>query len=123
MTDGPQQPDLGEEIRKLVSSVQTWTRGVLAEQGLPREHPHELGRTCDWCPLCQFADVVRRDHPEIAEKIADAGAAVSAALRALLEAAGSRSAPVKRDPNRPRPGPGPRVQHIRLDVSDADPGA
>jgi adenine-specific DNA glycosylase len=111
MTEGTEQPNLGDEVRRLLSGVQSWARGVMDEQ----QHVHT--RTCDWCPLCQFVDVVRRENPEVADKLAEAGAAVMGALRAVIDAASSRApSPSPSAAARPRPRPHPpSVQHIALD--------
>ena len=115
MTEDEQRPQAGpaiaEDVRKLIGGVQDWVRSVLPE-------PEQLhtGPDCQWCPLCQFAEVVRGDHPEVAEKITEAGAAFVNAVRAVFDAAGKP--PTRAPATRPRPRPyPPRVEHIRLDDS------
>ena len=118
MTDGAGAPtgegtnSLADEVRKFVSGVQSWARGVADDQ----QHVHT--RTCDWCPLCQFADVVRRENPEVAEKLAEAGTALMSALRVMVDAATASAQSAQPGTARPRPRPSPSVQHIALDDSD-----
>lgn len=99
--EGPSSPIL-EEAAKLAAAVQEWARKNLPE---PTGDPHS---DCQWCPLCQFASVLRGERPEVNEKLAEAGNAIVGALRSLLEpgaAAHRHSGPSA-----------PRVQHI--DLSD-----
>jgi hypothetical protein len=92
-----------EEAAKLAAAVQEWARKNLPE---PTGDPHS---DCQWCPLCQFASVLRGERPEVNEKLTEAGHAIVGALRALLEPG---IPGVHRDSG---PGaPPPRVQHIDL---------
>src|SRR6266567_789263 len=63
---------------------------------------------CTWCPICQLIAILRGDRPEISEKVAEAGASLVAALRAVLDAAAA-------SPPRPPDDAASRVQHINLD--------
>ena len=98
--------EIGSEIAKLVSAVQDWARKALPESSIGHGGPE-----CQWCPICQFVNVVRGESPEVGERVAEAGAAVAAAVRALADAAVSRA---QRAPGE-RPRPAPRVQRIDLD--------
>jgi len=98
--------DLGVEIGKLVTAVQEWARKALPESSIGHGGPE-----CQWCPICQFVNVVRGESPEVGERVAEAGAALAAAVRALADAAVTRA---QREPGE-RPRPAPRVQHIDLD--------
>ena len=103
------RPDLAAEITKLVGSIQEWARKALPESSIGH------GPECQWCPICQLVNAVRGESPQTAERVgerfAEAGAAVTAAVRALAEAAVTRT---QREPG-DRPRPSPRVQHIDLD--------
>lgn len=96
----PASPIL-EEAAKLASAVQEWARKNLPE---PTGDPHS---DCQWCPLCQFASVLRGERPEVNEKLTEAGNAIVGALRALLE-------PGTPGSHRHSGAPQPRVQHIDL---------
>ena len=113
MTDGQQGfagTDIGEEARKLVGSVQEWARRALPAP--PSGHP---GPECQWCPLCQAASVLRGEHPELTERVAELGTVVLGALRSVFEAATTQAAEAAPDDDVP---PAPRVQHIRLDGAE-----
>jgi hypothetical protein len=114
VSEQPPEPDLGAEARKLMHTVQEWARRTMPEP--PSGHP---GPECQWCPLCQFASVLRGEHPELAERLSEAGAALVSAFSALAESAAAH-APTPPARRRPRPGPADHVQHIRIDDSGAD---
>jgi hypothetical protein len=99
----------GEEAQRLFSTIQEWTQRTMPAP--PSGHP---GPECQWCPLCQLASVLRGEHPELAERLAEAGTAVTGVLRAMLDAAGKHVAATADQPQ-DRPSPAPRVEHIRLD--------
>lgn len=97
----------GDEARKLLALVQDWAQRNLPEP--PSGHP---GPECQWCPLCQFASVLRGEHPELTERAAEAGSAVVNALRALIDSAANRAGTPE---SGAAAGAASRVQHIRLD--------
>ncbi len=103
-------PDLGAEASRLAAAVQDWARRTLPEP--PSGHG---GPECQWCPLCQFASMLRGEHPELAERVAEAGAAIANAVKALAEGAAQRAPAPPGRATRPRPSPAPRVQRISLD--------
>lgn len=120
----PGRPPLADEARTLLTVVQEW-----AQRTLPEPPSGHGGPECQWCPLCQFASILRGEHPEVSERVAEAGTALAAALRSFIETAASHApsapgggsgadAPVPRSP-KPTPQrmrkPSPRVQHIQLD--------
>jgi hypothetical protein len=116
MPDERDPQHLADEARKLLALAQDWAKRTI---------PEHTGPECQWCPLCQFASLLRGDHPEVTERITEAGNAVAGAVRSLLDAAGKQADRTGEPPRRPRPGPGrsapfggtgntPRVQHIRL---------
>ena len=105
--------NLSDELRRLVGGLQDWARSIVPD-------PEQLhtGPDCQWCPLCQFAEVLRGEHPEVSEKITEAGAAFVNAVRSIFDAAGRPPATSQRPSDRPRPRPypvPPNVQHIHLD--------
>lgn len=113
--DARSTPDLAEETRRIVGAVQDWM-----QRTVPESHG---GPDCQWCPICQFAGVLRGERPEVADKLAVAGAAVAEALKSIVELA---TAPPSRgggvpQPAHERPRPRPRVERIDLDGPDDTP--
>lgn len=86
------------ELDELLRSVQDW-----AARTFPPPGEHET--TCQWCPLCQLMAVLRGERPDVGEKVAEAGSALLAVLRTVVDAAGGAAEP---DPDKPR------VQRIDL---------
>ena len=121
----PGASPFGEEAQRLLSAVQDWAQRAMPAP--PSGHP---GPECQWCPLCQLASVLRGEHPELAEKLAEAGTAVAGAVRAVLDSASRHVPPQGPDaPPHPesirhaeraqhRPNPAPHVERIRLDDDD-----
>jgi hypothetical protein len=105
----PREP--AEELHRLLGAVQEWAKRAVPEPTAP-------GECLPWCPICQFAHVLRGEHPEVAERIADAGAAVASALKALADATLPRPPAATRGADRPRPTP--RVQHIDLSAPEGE---
>ena len=126
--DGSGPDEFGDQTRELLAVVQDWTR-----RNFPAPPSGHGGPECQWCPLCQLAAALRGEHPEITERIAEAGAAVANAVRALSESTPPRpgAAPTGRGtpadttdgapraprsaPSGDRPAPRPRVQRIAID--------
>lgn len=109
----PAAPLIGEALR-LVSSVQDWAQDF-AHRGAGEPGEQHKGGDCRWCPLCQFAAILRGEHPDVTDRVADAGTALVGALRALVDAAsGAAGAAGAAQHRQPRPPPGPRVQKINL---------
>lgn len=117
------RPPSAEDTQRLLLAVQDWAR-----RAFPAPPSGHGGPECQWCPLCQLASALRGEHPELTDRVGEAVAAITQAVRALAESAG-RAAP---DASGPRPEPGsaegpsrprprPRVQHIALD-DPGDPG-
>ena len=99
-SESPGQP-LADEAMRLLGAAQEWVR-----QNFPASGPEgHLGPECQWCPLCQFMAVLRGDRPDVTARVAEAGAALANAFRALVDAASPK----------PDEGHEPRVQHIDLD--------
>jgi hypothetical protein len=106
----PAAPLIGEALR-LVSSVQEWAQDW-AHRGSGEAGERHTGSDCQWCPLCQFAAVLRGEHPEVTDRVAEAGTALAGALRALVEAASGATGGAQH--REPPPPPAPRVQKINL---------
>lgn len=106
----PQDPtggrgDIGEELGKLMATVQELARRALPESAIGHGGPE-----CQWCPICQLVNLLRGEHPEITDRIAEAGSAVAAALKAATDALGQTADRNGGD----RAKTGPRVQRIDL---------
>jgi len=104
---GPARP-LAEEALRLVSSVQGWAQGW-ADRNLGEASDGHTGRDCQWCLHCQVMALLRGERPEVTERVAEAGTALAAALRAVAEAA-TGAGPA----HQPGPPPAPRVRKIDL---------
>lgn len=114
MADGD---ELHSEAAKLVSAVQDWARNAFA--AAPAERHAPATECVPWCPICQFAGILRGEHPELTDRLVEAGAALAGAMKALSDAALARAQADRTDAARnARPSPAPRVQHIRIDEPD-----
>jgi hypothetical protein len=114
MADGD---ELNSEAAKLLSAVQDWARSAFS--AAPAERHSPATECVPWCPICQFAGILRGEHPEVTERLAEAGAALAGAMKALSDAALARAQADRPDAARNgRPRPAPRVQHIRIDEPD-----
>jgi hypothetical protein len=89
---------IADELRRFIGDIQAWVGATVSDA-----HHLPTGPECGWCPLCQFADLLRSDHPEAGERVKQAGAALIAAFRAVMQAAAEPPRPHPRP--RPRPGP------------------
>ena len=92
---------LSTEAPRLLAAFQEWARTTF-----PAPAGGRAGTDCEWCPLCQFAAVLRGERPELTDRVVEAGATLLAMGRAFLEAATSAAAEAQ--PARPRPRPRPR---------------
>ncbi|MFN2517831.1 MAG: hypothetical protein ABR604_02140 [Jatrophihabitantaceae bacterium] len=108
--DGTNQagPFVAEALR-MVSAMQDWVQGW-AQRGGDEPRAEHTGKDCQWCPLCQFLAVLRGQRPEVTDRVAEAGTALTVALRAFVEAASGAAGPHRAS----RPPSGPRVQKINL---------
>jgi hypothetical protein len=102
---------LGEEAVRLVAAVQDWARERFPAG--PDGHRANSGAECQWCPLCQLMAVVRGERPEVTARVAEAGTALAAAFRSLVDAAAAATAAPEPDDQRSA-GPAPRVQRVDL---------
>lgn len=104
----PGAPFVGEALR-LVSSMQDWAQGWAHGAGHETSDPH-AETECQWCPLCQLVAALRGQRPALTDRVAEAGTALVAALRLLVEAAAGHEG----QPHSTSRPPGPRVQKINL---------
>jgi hypothetical protein len=95
---------IGAEATRLLEALQEWSRATFGQGAALGAHVATGAPECAWCPICQFIAVLRGDRPEISQKLTDAGAAVLAAARALVDV-------VSHPETQPKP---PRVQRIDL---------
>lgn len=109
--DGGTGP-LAAEALRLVSSMHDWAQGW-AERGHGEPSDAHASSDCQWCPLCQFVAVLRGERPDITERVAEAGTAITVVLRALVEGAAGGGGAAQQHRG-PRPAPVPRVQKINL---------
>jgi hypothetical protein len=105
--------ELSEEVHRLLTAVQDWARRFPEARADAEAHAAGAGECLPWCPICQFANVLRGDHPEVTERLTEAANAVASAMKALADVALTRAQPESARHRRPKPVP--RVEHIRLD--------
>jgi len=124
---GPGPGPLGEEAARLLDALGAWARGNLhrapgASQdgheswheqmaGGPGEAISDGSPACRLCPVCQLIAVLRSARPETFAHLLEASAALTAALRSLVEYAEADA-----DRERRRSG----LQHIDLDPPARD---
>lgn len=103
---------LGEDVAALVEGAQQWAQKTFGQLG--EAYPH-TGSDCQWCPVCQFAALVRGERPELAEKIAVAAGAVADVFKALVA-----SAPVRaKGEAGAADGPDSRSEHVQhIDIAE-----
>ncbi|MGN6607099.1 MAG: hypothetical protein ACTHMS_08850 [Jatrophihabitans sp.] len=98
----PGAGSIADELHRLVGEMTAWA-GVAASEA----HALPTGPECGWCPVCQFAELLRGDHPEASERVKQAGAAIVAAFRAVMQAASQeplrRTGPPAETPEPPGP--------------------
>jgi hypothetical protein len=103
--------DLSDEVQRLLGAVQDWARRFPEQAADPAAHATG-GECVSWCPICQFANILRGEHPEVTERLTEAATAIAAAMKALADVALTRA---QSESGRARPRPAPRVEHIKLD--------
>jgi hypothetical protein len=104
--------ELSAEVHRLLTAVQDWARRFPERPAGPAEHAAG-GECVSWCPICQFANVLRGEHPEVTERLSEAATAIASAMKALADVALTRAQAETGRAGRPRPAP--RVEHIKLD--------
>jgi hypothetical protein len=100
---------LAEEARRLVEAARDWAVRTFPEvdaqlaTGAPE---------CRWCPLCRAVAVLRGDHPDVTDRLAEVVTTAAGALAAVLDATGRPAPTAAPDP---APSPARRVEPIPLD--------
>lgn len=121
---------LSEELRLLLNLLADYGEPWLDRvAGVPGKDSNTVPATCNWCPLCAIAALIRGDRSELAARTAERMAMLLGQLRIALTEVAARSSgeswdtsggarpdeePVAR--SRPRQGAAPtgRVQHIQV---------
>jgi hypothetical protein len=75
-TPGP----LGEETARLVEALSQWARGHVGETSIATGSAE-----CKVCPVCQLLTVMRQTRPDTFAHLLEASAALTAALRSVVE--------------------------------------
>jgi hypothetical protein len=102
---------LGAEVRAVAVAVLDRIEPALAR--FRAGDAEESAPACGVCPVCAVISAVRREHPELAERVAEQAAGALAALRAALDEGGPT--PPAAEPPQPAPQPTRRVQRIHVD--------
>jgi hypothetical protein len=105
---------LREEVHQLLNAVQAVIQDAALRFPESQDGTHGGGECLPWCPICQFANVLRGEHPEVTERLSEAANAIASAMKALADVALARAAQPE---SSRRPKPAPRVEHIRIDDS------
>jgi hypothetical protein len=105
--------DIGAEVHRLLDAVQDWAKRLPDASRTDADGHPRTGECLPWCPICQFAHLLRGEHPEVTERLTEAATAIASAMKALADATLNRAQPDAEA--RPRPQPAPRVQRITLD--------
>jgi hypothetical protein len=111
--DAVSQDRIAEELRLLIDALaekaEPWLQRFAAD-GTDHEP-----MTCDWCPVCAVAAVLRGERSELAARAAEHAAGLLTVLRMAVQQ--ERSAPAHAD----EPPTAPRVQKITVRRPGQDP--
>ncbi|GAA0630420.1 hypothetical protein GCM10010174_58720 [Kutzneria viridogrisea] len=122
MTSSEQDPSakVKAEFRLLLDAVadkaEPWLQRLSTGEG--GQAAHAPG-TCDWCPVCAVAAVLRGEHSELAAKAAEHAAGLLSVLRAAVQQQPAASEPEPAP--QPEDQPPPRVQRIVVQRGGAEP--
>ncbi|MFC0540050.1 hypothetical protein [Kutzneria chonburiensis] len=107
------QDRIAEELRLLIDALaekaEPWLQRIVADSA-----DHEP-TTCDWCPVCAVAAVLKGERSELAARAAEHAAGLLTVLRMAVQQ--ERSAP----PRAEEPAAAPRVQKITVRRPGQDP--
>ena len=104
--------EIAGEVHRLLDAVQEWAKRF-PEKAASADGHAQAGECLPWCPICQFANILRGEHPEVTERLTEAATAIASAMKALADTALTRT---QADPTGGhRPQPAPRIQRITLD--------
>ena len=73
---------LAEEAARFVEALSDWARGHVGGPAMSVGNAAE----CKLCPVCQLLSIVRQAKPETFAHLHDASAALTAALRSVVDA-------------------------------------
>lgn len=73
---------LSEEATRLVEALSEWARGRIGPSAAAAGNSAE----CALCPFCQMLSLLRQAKPETFAHLLDASAALTAALRSVVDA-------------------------------------
>lgn len=73
---------LSEEATRLVEALSEWARGRVG----PSAASTGTAAECALCPFCQLLSLLRQAKPETFAHLLDASAALTAALRSVVDA-------------------------------------
>jgi hypothetical protein len=79
---------LSEEATRLVEALSEWARGRIGPSAASVGNAAE----CTLCPICQLLSLLRQAKPETFTHLLDASAALTAAMRSVVEAHPAHSA-------------------------------
>ena len=82
MTNAHDIGPLSEEATRLIEAMTEWARGRVGPSAASVGHSAE----CALCPFCQMLSLLRQAKPETFAHLLDASAALTAALRSVVEA-------------------------------------
>ena len=89
MTSAHDIGPLSEEASRLIEAMTAWARGRVGPTATSVGHSAE----CALCPVCQLLSLLRQAKPETFAHLLDASAALTAALRSVVEANSHQAAP------------------------------